>query len=290
SYYGAMAHTRVLKLNGEKKVKESSGGSGIKKQSFASNGLYERVKKALKPAKERYREHLIKGLELARLGLFEYAELEFAAGGPALKGSIEKNMLSGDLFEMANNFNKAYQIRDQVLNRMSEARVEKMPFVFWKPFFPLSYWNNIERFSKKEGVDPFLVLSIIKQESVYDPMALSAANASGLMQIMPKTGRRLYQQVFNKAGFHREFLFNPKINLQLGITYLSGLLSTYKSDLVLAIATYNAGPKPVKRWAARYAGLPQDEFVEKIPYPETRKYVKKVLKNYVNYKELYSYQ
>lgn len=142
--------------------------------------------------------------------------------------------------------------------------------------YPLAYPASVSRAAREAGVHPHIVLSIAHTESHFDPRIHSSAEARGLMQFIPATGR----QVARSAGLSRfevEDLYDPQVALRLGARHLRELLDRYEGDAVLASAAYNAGAAAVERWRREFAGLEAAEFVESIPYKETRRYVKKVL-------------
>jgi peptidoglycan lytic transglycosylase len=155
--------------------------------------------------------------------------------------------------------------------------------------YPLAYWNAIQKLAKETGLDPYLVVSLIRQESLFDPKAVSPAAAHGLMQLLPSTAARVAARIGYLAP-QRERLFEPELNLNLGIHHLKELLDRYSNNLVKAVAAYNAGENAVGRWETRLAGAEDDEFIERIPYPETQLYVKLVLRNLRVYKKLYGEQ
>ncbi|MDP6559077.1 MAG: transglycosylase SLT domain-containing protein, partial [Candidatus Binatia bacterium] len=152
--------------------------------------------------------------------------------------------------------------------------------------FPLAYWETIKESAHKRGLDPFLILALIRQESLFDPEALSPASAFGLMQLLVSTAGREARQMGLTAPAP-EKLFNPDLNIKLGSRHLKGLLQIYSNSLVKALAAYNAGKNAVDRWEREIPVKDEEEFVERIPYRETRNYVKLVLRNYLVYKNLY---
>jgi soluble lytic murein transglycosylase len=137
-----------------------------------------------------------------------------------------------------------------------------------------------------ERVDPFLVAGLIREESVYDPKAVSPVGAIGLMQIMPETGRRVARAV-GLPSFTVDQLYTPDVNLTLGVTYLADLLERFAGNEAYAVAAYNAGPEAVVRWIENAPPRPIEEFIEEIPYAETRFYVKRVLRSAWEYRALY---
>lgn len=152
--------------------------------------------------------------------------------------------------------------------------------------FPLGYWRTVDAEARANGLDPFIVLSVIRQESVFDPDIVSIASAHGLMQIIPSTAERVGKEK-GVGPVSAEALHVPERNIELGAFYLASLIRGQKGELPLALAEYNAGPRPVAKWKEKY---PYDDvlrFIERIPYSETREYVKKVLRNYGVYRKVY---
>lgn len=151
--------------------------------------------------------------------------------------------------------------------------------------YPLGYWDSVERAAQKSGVDPYLIAAVIREESRFDPKAVSQAGAIGLMQLMPSTARRLKDdvnvEIADSADIH-----DAGKNIALGAHYLSLLLEEFKKA-PFAIAAYNAGENALRRWLVRSNKKELDEFIEEITYKETRKYVKKVLKSYWQYRTVY---
>ena len=137
------------------------------------------------------------------------------------------------------------------------------------------------------AVDPYLAAAIIREESQYDEKAVSMVGAVGLMQLMPVTANAVAQR-YGFPAVGREELFDQETNIRLGVRYLGQLLEQYGGNLAYAVAAYNAGPIAVNSWIAVHRGREQDEFVELIPYQETRLYVKRVLRSYGEYRRLHN--
>jgi len=135
------------------------------------------------------------------------------------------------------------------------------------------------------GVDPHLVAAIIREESTYNPSAVSPAGALGLMQVTPQTGEMIAHRLGAEA-FNRDRLFDPTYNIKLGSRYLGQLAEKFNHNPIYTIAAYNAGPDIVSKWAQQFGGSDPDEFIETIPYTETRLYVKRVLRTYREYKRV----
>lgn len=154
----------------------------------------------------------------------------------------------------------------------------------WNVAYPTGLIPTI-KMSATNGVDPFLVAAIIREESQYDWKAVSRVGAIGLMQVMPTTATTVAQQ-YHLPNVSREDLFDQEVNIRIGVRYVEQLLAQFSGNVVQAIAAYNAGPVVVGSWAATYRGRSEDEFVELIQYQETRQYVKRVLRSYKEYLRL----
>lgn len=161
----------------------------------------------------------------------------------------------------------------------------------WKALYPAGYWEAVSRESAKNGLDPFLTLSLIRQESMFDHRAVSSASARGLMQLMPSTAKMASDAMSKDAKdtqrFDADSLFDPETNIRLGAAHFASLAGKYGGNLTLSIAAYNAGEIAVDKWMGRFGQVEDDEFVERIPYAETRGYVKKVLRNAALYRRIY---
>lgn len=152
--------------------------------------------------------------------------------------------------------------------------------------YPLAYWDVVDGLSGKYSIDPLLVLSVVREESRFDSEARSPAGALGLMQIIPGTAYRLDNNL--KLGINGSYeILDVKNNLHLGIFYLKNLIDEFGS-YSHALAAYNAGEKTVRKWLRRGNYKSSDEFIEDIPYSETRNYVKRVITNFFEYKRISS--
>ena len=148
--------------------------------------------------------------------------------------------------------------------------------------YPRPFASEFTRSGVAAGVDPLLLVAMARQESLFDPRAVSSAGAHGVLQLLPATASRVAGAPVDAAA-----LDDPARNVDLAARYLASLLARFDGRLVLAIAAYNAGPEAAERWRARRPDGPGDEVVESISYRETREYVKAVLRNYRAYHLLY---
>ena len=162
-----------------------------------------------------------------------------------------------------------------------------VPTISGAPYI-LSYWDTVSEKTNGNGVDPFLVLSVMRQESLFQADIVSPADARGLMQIIPPTGKMIASKL-GVNGFSPNNLFDPKTNIDFGVWYLKSLMDRSDGDLVRVLSSYNAGEKRSDLWWKRTKHLDMDERIESITFRETRNYVKRVLRNLENYKRLYSH-
>jgi soluble lytic murein transglycosylase len=151
-----------------------------------------------------------------------------------------------------------------------------------------NYSEYVEKYAKEENIDPLLCYAIIKAESNFNPNAISKSGAKGLMQLMDETAKDVATNAIIEYTSN-ESLFEPEKNIQLGIKYYAQLKSIYNSD-VLSLTAYNAGIGNVKKWIDEgiIDAQKEEENIDKIPFEETKNYVRKILKDYNSYKELYS--
>lgn len=161
------------------------------------------------------------------------------------------------------------------------------PKSFWKLAFPFPYRAKIERYAKQRSLDPYLVAALIRQESEFNPVAMSVAKAIGLMQVMPGTGRELGRRVGLRA-VRPSSLKVPDINLNIGTYYLQRQLAARNGNVEDTLAGYNAGPSRVPTWRSWWDFRENAEFVETIPFTQTREYVQIVLRNAEMYRRIYS--
>ncbi|MFP5246351.1 MAG: transglycosylase SLT domain-containing protein, partial [Thermoanaerobaculia bacterium] len=161
-----------------------------------------------------------------------------------------------------------------------------IPQRFWEILFPLAYWDALQSEAERRELDPYLLASITRQESGFEPTTVSNAGAVGLMQIMPEEATRI--AVAGGLGeVTREQLFDPKTNIAVGAAEYAQKLSIWNGNHTLAIASYNAGERAVGTWIEKTPVHDLDLFVETIPYAETRLYVKTVARNRFEYRRIY---
>ena len=162
---------------------------------------------------------------------------------------------------------------------------QAFPIDLLKVIFPLEYWDIIRQQAAARNLDPYLVAALVAQESTFQADVRSSANAWGLMQIVPATGRQ-YAAKLGIRRFTTASLTEPEINLRIGTAYLADLIAR-QGDVISALAAYNAGESRIARWHAERPGVDRDEFIDDIPFPETQNYVKRIIGTAEDYRILY---
>ncbi len=224
--------------------------------------------------------HLARGRELAALSLHQLAVAEIDAVQRRAKAPERlRALLMREYFN-----NQAYGRSLALAQLLPYSQSDRDLYRY-----PLAYWELIQQKTQERGLDPHLVLALIRQESLFNARARSPAAAMGLMQLIAPTAARVAKQIGLPAP-NQEKLFEPETNLTLGTQYLKDLLDRYSNNWFKAIAAYNAGEGAVDRWEKEIVTDDIEEFVERIPYVETRGYVKLVLRNHRIYKRLYEPQ
>ena len=151
--------------------------------------------------------------------------------------------------------------------------------------YPKKYEEIVYKYSEELNIDPMLTFAIVKTESNFEAEIESKSGAKGLMQLMESTAKEQAQKI--DIEYKKEMLYNPEINLQLGINYFNTLLDYYNQNYVLAFAAYNAGLGNVQKWIKEGIIQSNGSDIENIPFKETNMYVRKIIKTYEIYKELY---
>lgn len=223
--------------------------------------------------------------ELIAVGLYQEAlnELQYAqrlwGDSPRLTATIAlvQNRL-GNLRLGINAMKRAYP-------QWMAAGGETLPIEIQKVVFPLEYWPLLRKHAAARGLDPYLVAALVAQESTFDPVIRSSANAVGLMQVLPSTGRQFAKRL-KIPRFTPARLTDPETNVRLGTAIFAESLRKF-GGVHYALAAYNAGEHRVTEWRRERPDLPQDEFIDDIPFPETQNYVKRILGTAEDYRRLY---
>jgi soluble lytic murein transglycosylase len=190
------------------------------------------------------------------------------------------------VYQDLGRYDRGIQIMKRSTPNYFAVDIPDLPRPYWEALFPKAYWSDLRKYSVLNGLDPYLVASLVRQESEFNVLALSHANAVGLMQLLPKTGKTVAKQVKLK-GYSAPQLYTPGVNLQLGTRYFKEMVDRYNGQFEYALAAYNAGTDRVGDWLGQGHYRDPQEFVESIPFTETREYVQAILRNASVYRQLY---
>jgi soluble lytic murein transglycosylase len=226
--------------------------------------------------------HLAKARLLANAGLTEYIAQEIKADPNSSSWSA---LAEGQIYSSYGQTFRAVRALKRAIPNAASASIQSIPLAYWRILFPEPWWSTIQTESAKNNLDPYLVASLIRQESEFDASAISYANAYGLMQLLPSTGKSMARQE-GIAHFQTFQLLDPDMNIRLGTRYLRQMLDKFGGVQEYALAAYNAGDGRVVDWQAAgpYSGI--DEFVESIPFTQTREYVQAILRNEETYRAI----
>lgn len=219
-------------------------------------------------------------------GLTEFALLQLEALPKSVKASPAVAFLAAKAAYGAGKFRAAQEILYPSFGPFMEKPPYDAPREFIELAFPRVHRTETTRAAQKHSMDPHLVWAIMRQESRYDPSVVSPAGAMGLMQVTPEAAGLTKKRGKIPTGALAELL-DPSKNLSYGVRILAKNLETFKGKLVPTVASYNADIRKVRDWIRRNGKMKQDEFIENIPYLETRIYVKKVLAGYQAYSLLH---
>jgi soluble lytic murein transglycosylase len=226
--------------------------------------------------------HLAKARLLANAGLNDYIPREIAADPDSGSWSA---LAEAQIYASFGETYRAMRALKRALPYAATASISSIPLVYWRILFPEPYWDTIKAESAKNNLDPYLVASLIRQESEFNPSVISYANAWGLMQLVPSVGKAMAREE-GMTHFETFQLLDPETNIRLGTRYLRHLLDRFGGVSEYALAAYNAGDERVVDWqsAGPYHGM--DEFVESIPFTQTREYVEAILRNVETYRAI----
>ena len=217
---------------------------------------------------------------LLELGMEDEAQLEYDGIASRAERSVDATLAAAHAFQKKDLASRAIRLGNKALSS-GAARDTRL----YRVLYPLAYERPLTHEAERHGLDRSLVAALIRQESNFEPRATSRVGARGLMQIMPAVGR----QLASAEDYHlwdAELLYQPDVSLELGTAHLAGLLSGY-AHVSHALAAYNAGSSRAKRWLEKAGTDDPEVFVERIPFRETRDYVRIILRNRELYRSMY---
>ncbi len=286
NWYGYLALDRLLSLRRDGKCQGESKFPADSMVPKAVENL-KVVTVAAETATARELKRAEKSEELGTIGLFDWAINELEEAKKTADNSPKINLALAKHYRLKGDNVMALRALQPSYPDYSQMFPEEMSREEWEIFYPLSHWNDIKYWAGKRSLDPYNVAGLIRQETIFNPNARSGANAYGLMQLLIPTAKSMARK-YNSGtqSISGSTLFDASLNIELGTAYMREQLSKYGRIEYMSVA-YNAGPGRVVSWRNTLPAE-MDEFVEEIPFSETRGYVKGVIRNSAQYRRLYT--
>jgi soluble lytic murein transglycosylase len=282
NWYGYLAKQRLDDLN----------RSGAPAQDFPSDSEIGKAVANLKTvtvaeetAGKNEDERIAKADQLNIIGTDDWALDELNSAAASAPNSPRVNLAIAKIFRAKNDNVQALNYLKKSYPDYSQMKPEEMRPDEWDVFYPLQYWDIIKQEARARSLDPYQVAGLIRQETVFNPRAVSSARAYGLMQLVVPTAITTARRAGVDRSITMEALFEPRLNIQLGTAYFKDQLDKY-GRIEYVAAAYNAGPNRVVQWRASLP-LQIDEWQEAVPFRETRLYIQGVVRNTLQYRRLY---
>ncbi len=275
-YYGVLARRRLLTLPAAPAVVVAS------LQHVPSIAALDPVSQITDPPEDDLHYNRAKLLENA--GVTDLAVRELQAGSST--GPSWEMLEIARIYTSGGEYYRALQYLKRAISGVFAMDVNALPLQYWQGLFPRPWWDALRSNSQENGLDPYLVASLIRQESEFNPSAISRANAYGLMQLLPRTGKGEAKKT-GLSHYSTDSLLDPNINIELGTRYFRQMVDEFGGQVEYALAAYNAGADRVADWRASGTYRDVEEFVESIPFTETREYVQAIVRNAEVYKKVY---
>ena len=281
-------------LNAERRI-ERLKREGVRPANTESDLVLRRAIEGLQPInlpqetiKDADRERVRKAEQLMAIALHQQAKTELDVAQENAPTSPVVNLRIAQIFRAQGENFAAINALKRSYPDYGQALPEEMTREVWDIFYPLKWWSNIKEESKRHNLDPYQIVGLIRQETIFNPMAKSYANAYGLMQFLPSTAKAV-ARVNNLGNITTNDLYNPVLSIQLGTAYVRQLQNEFGRFEYVA-AAYNGGETRVRRWIRESPNQEIEEWVEAIPLSQTRLYVQGVYRNTRIYQRLYDDQ
>ncbi len=285
NWYGHLATQRIGEMRAQGQCRTATrfaAGSPVTK-AIANLKI---VTVAAETAGERELERAGKSDDLSVVGLYEWATDELKEARRTTPNSPKINLALARYYRLRGEQAPALLALKNSYPDYAQMFPEEMGRDEWDIFYPLTNWNDIKYWATQRKLDPFQIAGFIRQETIFDARAKSSANAYGLMQLLLPTARSMAKKYNPEVGTVTvDMLYQPTLNIELGTAYIRDQWDKFGRVEFVAVA-YNAGPGRVPQWRAT---LPAeiDEFVEQIPFKETKGYVQGIIRNTAQYRRLY---
>ena len=261
--------------NGGTNTSDSASGTGVTTESTSGNAS----------AKIVY-SHIDKAKELLVIKLYQSADKEIEAAHSQLENdNIGLLQLSTLYLKSMDYINSQKVISGNYSKLLNSLKSPYKDYLYYL-IYPYAFPEYLKKYSAEFGVDPLYVLAVMREESRFDPEAGSYVGALGLMQVMPATGKSIANSLGIK-NFNSQMLLDPETSVKMGCFYLSEQLKNFNGNNYYASGAYNGGPGAMSKWISEMGDKNIDEFIELIPYDETRNYIRKVMGSYFFYQMLY---
>jgi soluble lytic murein transglycosylase len=275
-YYGVLARKRLATMPVEPAVAVAA------LQHVSSATALDPISQITDPPEDDLHYNRAKLLENA--GMTDLAVRELQAG--TTTGPCWEMIEIAKIYTSGGEYYRALQALKHAITGYFSMDVSALPPPYWQGLFPRPYWDALRTYSEQNGLDPYLVASLIRQESEFNPSAISRANAYGLMQLLPRTGKGEAKKE-GLSHYSTDSLLDPATNIELGTHYFRQMVDEFGGQVEYALAAYNAGAERVQDWRAAGNYRDIEEFVESIPFTETREYVQAIVRNAEVYKKVY---
>lgn len=283
NWYGYLATGRLATLKSQGNCRVTTAPNQTVAKAVAN---LKTITVAAETATEKELARAEKSEELSTVGLFDWAIDELNEAKKTANNSPKINLALARHYRLKGDNTAAFVALMKSYPDYSQMFPEEMGREEWDIFYPLINWNEIKYWAGERKLDPYQVAGLIRQESVFNPLARSGANAFGLMQLLVPTAQTMAKKYVSKTSMvTSDSLYQPPLNIELGTAYMRDQLDKFGRIEYLAVA-YNAGPGRVPQWRATLPAE-MDEFVEAIPFKETKAYVQGVIRNTAQYRRLY---
>ena len=222
---------------------------------------------------------------LANAAFYDFAVNEMQAASPGSPPWEARSV--AEIYMEQGSYIRAIETLKRAVPGYFSSQIDQIPRPVWESLFPRAFWDELRKDASANQLDPHLVASLIRQESEFNPAAISSANAMGLMQLLPQVGKGMAKEL-KLRHFSQDDLLIANTNLQLGTRYFKQMVDHYDGHVEYALAAYNAGENRVDDWRKNGQFKDVEEFVESIPFTQTREYVQAIMRNAMLYKALYS--
>ncbi len=284
NWYGYLSWIRLENLSKTGKCKATSRLRDVTVQKAVNN--LKTVTVAPETATEKELSRAENADELSTIGLFDWAIEELVEAKKTANNSPKINLALAKHYRMKSDNIRALLALKESYPDYYAMTPEEMGRDEWDIFYPLTHWDEIKKWGVQRNLDPYQIAGFIRQETIFSPNLKSSANAYGMMQLLIPTAQSMARKYNPQLGtINASVLYDPAINIELGTAYMRDQYDKYGRVEFVAVA-YNAGPGRVVQWQ-KTLPLEMDEFVEEIPFRETKGYVQGIIRNSAQYRRLY---